>query len=257
MKYLTVVFLIAIAPAAAHGQITRARFLMGTVCEITANDAGEIDAAFDEAKRVESLLSTWRDDSELSRVNHGEIQPSPELAALLQRIDQLSRDTGGAFNAHIRALLEKRKIREPGPRPAREGEIEEGGFGKGYALDRMLAKLRGDAVINFGGQVIVRGCTKVAIAHPLHRDVAAKELTICNESLSTSSMSEKPGHIVDPRSRDALPARGSVSVIDDSALVADVLSTALYVMGPQEGSRWARQHGVRAIYVKETGEIFE
>jgi hypothetical protein len=91
MKYLAVVFLIAIAPAAAHGEVTRARFLMGTVCEITANDAGDIDAAFDEAKRIESMLSTWRDDSELSRVNRGEIQPSSELSALLQRVDRLSR----------------------------------------------------------------------------------------------------------------------------------------------------------------------
>lgn len=250
MNSALAVLLLAIVPAAAHGRVVRARYLMGTVCEITANDPREIDAAFDEGQRVEALISTWRDDSELARVNRG-ATPSPELAELLARVDELSAETGGAFNAHIRGLLEKHGIRRPGGGHA--DDIEEGGFGKGYALDRMVEKLHGDAVINFGGQIAVRGCKEVAIAHPAHRDQVARELTLCNASLSTSSTSEKPGHIVDPRSGESLPARGSVSVVHESALAADVLSTALYVMGPQEGSRWAQQHGVRVIFINNSG----
>ena len=50
-----------------------------TVCEIDADVPA--DAAFAECQRIESMLSTWRDDSELSRVNRGE-KPSDELRAL-------------------------------------------------------------------------------------------------------------------------------------------------------------------------------
>jgi thiamine biosynthesis lipoprotein len=286
MNTAAAVLLLAVTLAPA--EVTRARFLMGTVCEVSARDASGIDAAFDEAKRIEAMLSTWRDDSELARVNRGEAAASPELLDLLRRVTSLVAETNGAFDPLVRPLLDAWQIRGNGAIPddatlraavesaqpgnlslangvelRRGARIEEGGFGKGYALDRMLAKIDGDAVINFGGQIIVRGTKRVAIAQPRHRDRAALEVTLHDESLSTSSGSEKSfriggrafSHIVDPRTGEALPPRGSVSVIDRSALVADVLSTALYVMGPREGLRWARRHGVRAIFISESGEI--
>ena len=77
----------------------RAQFLMGTVCEI---NAAKPDAAFAEARRIEAMISTWRDDSELSRVNRGEITaPSPELYALLQEAMAISQETDGAFDPLI------------------------------------------------------------------------------------------------------------------------------------------------------------
>ncbi len=141
--------------------------------------------------------------------------------------------------------------------------FEEGAFGKGYALDRMLAAIHGDAIINFGGQIAVRGAHEVAIAHPLHRERPLVTLTLHDASLSTSSGSEKTfvaggrrfSHLIDPRTGEALPPRGSVSVIDRSAFRADALSTALYVMGPERGLAWARAHDVVAIFITESGEI--
>jgi FAD:protein FMN transferase len=135
--------------------------------------------------------------------------------------------------------------------------IEEGGFGKGYALDRMIALLPRPAMIDFGGQVIVTGSLRVQIADPARRDRAVLELTLTDESISTSSGSEKTfdvagvlfSHILDPRTGRALPPRGSVSVIATRAMDADILSTALYVMGPDEGLRWADEHGVDAIFI--------
>ena len=46
--------------------------------------------------------------------------------------------------------------------------------GKGYALDRMLALTKGEATIDFGGQLIVRGSRGVAIAAPDDRASAAR-----------------------------------------------------------------------------------
>jgi thiamine biosynthesis lipoprotein ApbE len=105
------------------------------------------------------------------------------------------------------------------------------------------------AVINFGGQIGTLTSTAVTIADPKHRDRPVVALTLNQRSLSTSSTSEKPNHIIDPRSGRPVPARGSVSVIHDSALIADILSTALYVMGREQGLAWARAHGVTAIFI--------
>ena len=269
-----VALLILAVPAFAT---TRARYLMGTICEIsvpdTTNAESQIGAAFDEAKRIESMLSTWRDDSELSRVNRG-ATPSPELHALLDEVDRWSRETGGAFNPRIRPLIDVWRTRDDGALPSPEAlraalatpnpAIEEGGFGKGYAIDRMLDVLRmrgaASATINFGGQIGAFGpAMKVAIADPRHRDRPVREVVIQNESLSTSSGSEKTftvasrtfTHIFDPRTGEALPPRGSVSVMHPSALVADILSTALYVMGPDAGRTWAHEHHIKAIFIQE------
>ena len=223
----------------------RAQFLMGTVCEIEARNP---EPAFAEARRIEAMISTWRDDSELSRLNHGEIAtPSPELDALLRDAMAISRETDGAFDPRVgRFTL---------PRRGAKGSIDEGGFGKGYTLDRMLAVTPGDVMINFGGQIAVRGAREVAIAHPRHRDRPLVTLTLRDASLSTSSNSEQPGHILDPATGKSAPSWGSVSVIDPSALRADALSTALYVMGPERGLAWARAHNVVAIFINDLGEV--
>jgi thiamine biosynthesis lipoprotein len=218
---------------------------MGTVCEINAANP---EPAFAEARRIEAMISTWRDDSELSRLNHGQIStPSPELDALLREAMAISCETGGAFDPLVgRFTL---------PRRGATGSYDEGGFGKGYALDRMLGAIDGDAVINFGGQIAVRGTHEVAIAHPLHRDQPILTLTLRNASLSTSSDSEQPGHIIDPATGKSVPAHGSVSVIDPSAFRADALSTALFVMGPERGLAWARAHNVVAIFITDSGDV--
>jgi thiamine biosynthesis lipoprotein len=118
-------------------------------------------------------------------------------------------------------------------------------------------------MINFGGQIAVRGELRVTIADPENRERAVLAFTMRDASLSTSSGSEKTfaiggrrfSHIVDPRSGEALPPRGSVSVIDDRALDADILSTALYVMGEDEGLRWADAHGVAAVFINPSHQI--
>jgi thiamine biosynthesis lipoprotein len=254
-------------------EVTRARYLMGTVCEVTAGSEAQVEAAFAEADRIESMISTWREGSELSRFNRGEIAaPSPELAELIDTVMRWSRETGGAFDPRVRGLIDVWRTREQGAVPTeaqiaaarKRQELEEGAFGKGYAIDRMLALIDGEAVINFGGQIGVRGERRVTIADPAHRDRPVLAFTMTHGSLSTSSGSEKAfnvggrrfSHLFDPRTGQALPPRGSVSVVHDSALIADILSTALYVMGVDEGMHWARDHGIAAIFIDERNDVF-
>jgi thiamine biosynthesis lipoprotein len=80
-------------------------------------------------------------------------------------------------------------------------------------------------------------------------------------SLSTSAGSERDlavnstrvGHIVDPRTGHPATFDGSVTVWHERGLAADILSTALYVMGPEAGLRWAAARGIAACYLIPDG----
>lgn len=148
--------------------------------------------------------------------------------------------------------------------------IDVGAWGKGEGLDRARAALGAAAapwLIDLGGQVAAHGSPPdgggwpVAIAHPLRRSEPLLEVRMTSGSLSTSAGSERDlhvdgrriGHILDPRT--GYPARftGSVSVWHEQALVADMLSTALFVMGPDGGLRWADARGIAACYLVPDG----
>jgi thiamine biosynthesis lipoprotein ApbE len=157
---------------------------MGIVCEVAVNGEhadAEIEVAFVEAKRVEQMLSTWIADSELSRVNRGEA-PGEELHALLDLTAEWTKKTNGTFDPRYmdcggNAAAFQTRAEYAGSAPhASDSKAEAlpphskchdpGAWGKGYALDRMLALTTGDARIDFGGQLIVRGEHEVAIANP-------------------------------------------------------------------------------------------
>jgi FAD:protein FMN transferase len=141
--------------------------------------------------------------------------------------------------------------------------IDSGGFGKGEALDRALRVLleRGvsAARLNFGGQISLLGCAtvegrrasygRVAVAAPDSSGREVLAFQACDGSVSTSGDAEKPGHILDPRRRRAASFHGSVTVVASTGIEADALSTALFVMGPEEGVPFADRRGISAIYV--------
>ena len=151
--------------------------------------------------------------------------------------------------------------------------VDCGSFGKGEALDRMArhAEEQGLAgwTVNLGGQVMVQRSTQkaetVTIAHPADRFRAWMSVVLSRGSLATSGVSERArtvgdyrvGHILDPRT--GRPARfgGSVTVWSESARDADILSTVLFVLGPEEGVPWAEARSVAACYLipQATGKI--
>ncbi len=264
---ISVALALLVSPGTDAAVTQRARYLMGTVCEVAVQNGtpADIERAFAEAARVEAMLSTWRDDSELARVNRGEVQASPELRTLLDTTLEWSQRTGRAFEPRVRHLVDRWQLRGPdAPREKHENAFEEGAFGKGYAIDRMLALLgSSEAMINFGGQIAVRGELRVTIADPSNRQRPVLEMTLTDGSLSTSSGSEKTferdglvySHILDPRTEAPVPPRGSASAIADDALAADILSTALYVMGEDDGLRWADAQGVAAIFINSNRTV--
>jgi thiamine biosynthesis lipoprotein len=135
--------------------------------------------------------------------------------------------------------------------------LDTGGFGKGVALAEARRALLREGVtagsLNFGGQVLVIGRDStgadwtVPVAHPARREEPAAWLHLRDRSASTSSQSERfvsvggkrLGHILDPRTGQPAPAWGSVTVVAEDPAAADAVSTALLVLGPDAGARWA------------------
>jgi FAD:protein FMN transferase len=252
------------------------------------------EAAVREVERIEAAGSTWRKDSAWSRFNHaqGAVYPlGQEWTRLLAMVLEWNRRTEGAFDPVLGALIQVWGTRNGGRVPsaaelkaAREASgasllwlnadtgdaqlrhpgasLEEGGFLKGYALDRMAEELRragvSAAVLNFGGQILAFGRRhRVGIAAPEARHRAGLDLWIRDASLSSSGTSEHGRHILDPASGERCPAWGSVSVVADDGLTADILSTALFVMGPARGMRWADANGVAAVFQQAEGKSLE
>jgi thiamine biosynthesis lipoprotein len=259
---------------------------MGTSLTITAQSPHPeitlqaIGAAFDTVRWLDQLLSTWREDTELSRLNRAPVgkpfKLSPTLAALLEEVRTFRKSTGGTFDPSIGALVDAYDLRGIGRQPdsaslraaleatgldrfeldRHSGQarrlhpawwIDSGGFGKGAALRAAADALRsrgvGEASLNFGGQVLVVGNSPalnlVAVSHPARRSHPVVLLRLANASVATSGQSERPGHILDPRSGQKVPPWGSASVVAQDPMAADILATALFVMGPEEACRWA------------------
>jgi thiamine biosynthesis lipoprotein len=266
-----------------------------------------IDHAFAAVRRLDSLLSTWHDDSEIARLNqaapHYPVSISAELHQWLQEAARWTRLTQDAFDPSVGALVDAWDLRGQGRVPssgrlqvARSSTglrhfvfnrhagtamktkagawIDTGGFGKGVALREagqvLIREGVHSAILNFGGQVLALGADrdgsdwKVPVAHPSRRTEPVVWLHCRDRSVSTSSQSERFvtveghrfGHVLDPRSGQPVPAWGSVTVVAEDPAVADMVSTALLVMGPEAGLEWAnarRDIGVLFLIERATG----
>ncbi len=145
-------------------------------------------------------------------------------------------------------------------------KFDAGAFGKGVALRRILAESKtigaGPWLINFGGQIVISGLPPdqvswdVELAAPDRRLGYRGQVRLQKGSIATSGSflrdrwveEVRVGHILDPRSGQPAEFVGSVTVWDEDPLAADILSTALFVMGPREGLRWAETENVAVCY---------
>jgi thiamine biosynthesis lipoprotein ApbE len=171
-----------------------------------------------------------------------------------------------------------------GPRPgARRNRCPAGidsGSWAGYALDRAAERLRAaaieNALLDLGGQALALGrdaggkAWTIAIAHPRERERPVVTIAISEASASTSGNSERSrsvggrriGHLLDPRTGEPAKDFGSATVVASSAFLADVLSSALFVLGPERGlalSTALRREGVahEVLYLVDRGAWLE
>ncbi len=158
-------------------------------------------------------------------------------------------------------LLDWRRIeRRPGAcrLPVPGMRLDLGGVAKGVGADRAAAAARAagtnDFLLDAGGTLVGRGTWTAGLRNPLAAADAAplRPFTLpAGHACATSGNYERPGHLIDPR--NGAPAAGRIlqtTVLAPTATLADAWSTALFILGPDDGRR-AMQHtpGIAAAWV--------
>jgi len=257
------------------------------------------DAALDEARDLDDWLSNYKPESQWSEVNqHAAERPvkvSPELFGLLSACVEYSRESEGAFDIsvgplmkvwgfykgtghlphraqvaaaltnvgyrhiHLDAATQTVRFDRPGV------ELDPGGIGKGYAVDRMVDVLRKKGVkiaLVAGSDSSIYGMGappteprgwQVDIKDPSHPNHSAATVFLKDMSLSTSGSYEKffraegriYAHIMDPRT--GYPAQGtsSVSVVSPRTIDSEAWAKPYFVNGRQ----WAVSHKPKEFQV--------
>ena len=246
------------------GRTLRVEELWGTVIGVTTArpvDPDLIDPVFTWFHRVDDLFSTWRPDTEISRLARGELRlddASTEVRAVLALCDEVRAVSEGAFDITVGA--------DPRVAPrAGLGPIDPSGLVKGWALERAADSLAEggvtDFTVNAGGDVLTRGRPapgeewRVGIQHPWERHKVAAVVAGIDIAIATSGRYEQGEHIIDPRTGTAPAGLMAVTVIGADLALADGYATAAIALG-EDGMQWLAQlPGVEAMGITDTREV--
>jgi thiamine biosynthesis lipoprotein len=224
---------------------------MGVVVDVRdphAEDAG-VERAFDWLRFVDETFSTYKPESEISRIDRGELSAAdahPHVQAVLERCEELRDETDGFFDAQA------------------EGRLDPSGLVKGWAVDEAAAILeRGGArsfAIYAGGDVVVRGRPEpggrwhVGIRHPHHAGKMAALVETDDLAIATSGAYARGDHVVDPHTGRPPTGLLSVTITGPVLATADAYATAAFAMGAERGPAWtARLDGYEAFSILENG----
>jgi len=282
---------------------------MGSQCEIVlaAADAKAAQAAatpaIDEVRRIEHKYSRYREDSKLSQINAAAglhpVACDHETAALLAYADTLYDASQGRFDITsgvLRKAWDFRHGRAPQPGvledllplvgwrvvahdhtsvylPLPGMELDFGGFGKEYAVDRAAEVLSAQGVqhgyVNLGGDMRFLGQRpdgapwQIGIQDPREMSATVASIPISRGALTTSGDYERfmliDGqrycHVLDPRSGMPVSHWRSVSVVAPLAITAGSFTTTAMLL-EQDGLDFLDGCGMSYLAIDHAGHIF-
>ena len=259
---------------------------MGTVVSIEV-DAPEaaIARAFEWFREVEACCSRFDAGSELRQLRPGEpVAVSPMLFEALRFAMMVAQETDGAFDPTLGSRMAARGfnrhyatrevIDAPGADDVsfrdvvidaedrtillrRPLTLDLGAVAKGLAVDvaaRELQPFR-DFCIDAGGDMYCGGCNprgepwRVGVRHPRARGELIDRFPVSDRAVCTSGDYERGAHILDPRDGSPAQAIASATVVAPTAMLADALATATFVLGPGQGIALLERMGVEGLLV--------
>lgn len=250
------------------------RFLLDTVCTVTA-DCGDdiINGAFSLCEDLEHTLSKNVKDSDVYRLNNTEgfVSVSADTLKTVERALYYSELSGGKFDitvAPVSALWDFKNQVVPDRNEIAEAlknvdyhsveinkseislggkQIDLGGIAKGYIADKATEYLKEKgvkkALLNFGGNICMIGQYNIGIKKPFDNSVMAS-IELSDKCAVTSGIYEryieKDGkiyhHILDPKTGYGVDNElAAVTVIGNTALGCDALSTVCMLLGTEDG----------------------
>ncbi len=264
-------------------------FLVTVYADSRARAEASTDAAFSELRRLDRMLSHYRPDSPWSEVNRraavGPVRVPPELFEVVAASLDCSRRSGGAFDITVGPLVRAWGFMDEDGRPAEAGvvreaaarvgyrhvrldaatrtirftraglELDPGGIGKGYAVDRMAMVLRAHGI----GRALISaaGSSLLAMGSPPGLDgwavtigghtmaVPEGRLALKDASLSTSGSTTRfvrrdgaiHGHVIDPRTGQPAGSR-LAAVVAPRGIDSEAWTKAVLV----NGREWSVRH---------------
>lgn len=269
------------------------------------------EAAIAEIRRVEAIMTTWRADSEISRINaaagKAPVVVGEETLQIIKDSIHTSQISDGTFDITFQTLHGLWKFDEDlDPHPPGDKDIKArlpfvgfknivvddakktvmlakektqiglGGIAKGYAVDRAVAVLEKVGLTSFfvqaGGDLFARGKKpdgsdwQAGIRDP--RGPESKwfaKLPLSDHAFSTAGDYERSyvvggkryHHILDPRTGYPASACRSVTIWATSALVADEIDDAVFILGPTKGLALVDSlEGVGAVIVDAKNNVW-
>jgi FAD:protein FMN transferase len=213
------------------------RLLMGMpitieIVEPTATD-DNLEQVFASFLAVDTIFSTYKESSEISRINRGELTPeqySAEMQAILAFSEQTREETQGYFDIW------------------QNGVCDPSGIVKGWAIQNAAQLLREQGFRHFyidaGGDIQVAGYNKdgkpwrVGIRNPFKHSEHVKVLALTDQGVATSGTAIRGQHIYNPHNpSEPLLDIVSLTVIGQNIYEADRFATAAFAMG-REGIRF-------------------
>ncbi len=194
-----------------------------------------LNEIFSYFEYIDEKFSTYKDISEITRINNGEIKES-----------DYSKDMKIVF-----ALSEETKIKTDGyfDIVASTGEYDPSGLVKGWAIYNASKILEKQGFNNFyieaGGDIQVRGKNKqkenwkIGIKNPFNPKEIIKVISVNNKGVATSGTYIRGQHIYDPKKRrEPITEIASLTVIGPNIFEADRFATAAFAM---------REEGIKFI----------
>jgi FAD:protein FMN transferase len=150
--------------------------------------------------------------------------------------------------------------------------LDLGAVAKGLAVDTAARELQPfeNFAVDAGGDLFLGGRNpegapwSVGIRHPRREGAIIDTLRVSNTAVCTSGDYERraPGdeaghHILDPRKSEPAAEVASVTVVAPTAMLADAVATAAFVLGPSEGLQLFERLGVEGLIVSPSLETFE
>jgi thiamine biosynthesis lipoprotein len=217
-------------------RVVHVEHCMGTVFSIDVRDAGDwADALADvatELHRLDAVFSTYKDDSDISRLRRGELRladADPDVRVVLDLCAEVAATTGGYFGA------------------MHDGALEPTGLVKGWAVERASRMLRergaGNHAVNGGGDVQLAGEAApgepwgVGVLDPRDRTRLLTSVSGRDFAVASSGTAERGAHLVDPFTGRPATALAGATVVGPSLTYADAYATAAFVMG-RDATRW-------------------
>ncbi|MBI1909277.1 MAG: FAD:protein FMN transferase [Deltaproteobacteria bacterium] len=236
-----------------------------------------MEAAFNEARRLERELSEFQKESVVSEINRQAgkkwVKANDDLVHLLLTSGKVSALTRGAFDITFASKNKNASYRDvfvdtEGPKvflKKPEMTIGVSGIAKGFIIDKMIETIRkngfDNTLVNAGGDLKAagedsNGPWKIGIQDPTApRGTKVCNLRLSNQAVATSGTYERGPHIIDPQTKQATWYWQSVTVFAEEAVFADGLATGGFVLGASAPSIFREIEGISAIFISPEGKV--